>query len=190
MPIDLPIRPFKTAQAWQSWLFKNHAKTPGLWLRFYKKASGVKTVVYAEALEVALCYGWIDSQVKSYDAASYIQKFTPRGPKSVWSKINVGKVERLIKEKKMRAAGLKAVHAAKQDGRWAKAYDSPATMQVPADFLAALSKNKKAKAFFDSLSRANHYAIAYRLHEAKRPETREKRFKEFLNMMAKGQKIH
>ena len=133
-----PVRAFTTQQAWRSWLEKNHAISDGIWLRIYKKASGKKTVTYAEALDEALCYGWIDGQKKTYDAESFLQKFTPRRSKSMWSKRNREHTMRLIKEKRMTAAGRAEIDAAKKDGRWEQAYDAPSTMTVPDDFLQAL----------------------------------------------------
>jgi len=174
----------------EKWLAKKHAASKGVWLRFFKKASGKKGISYDEALDVALCYGWIDSQVKKYDADSYIQKFSPRGPKSVWSKRNREHVARLIKAKKIQPAGLLAVKAAKKSGRWDEAYDSPTNMKLPADFMTALSKDKKAKAFFDTLNRANLYAIGWRLQTAKKPETRAKRMTAILAQLQAGKKFH
>jgi uncharacterized protein YdeI (YjbR/CyaY-like superfamily) len=181
---------FASAKEWRKWLAANHATSDGIWLRYYKKDSGEKTVTYAEALEEALCYGWIDGQADKYDAASYIQKFTPRRPRSIWSKINTEKAERLITEGKMKKAGMQQVELAKADGRWQRAYDSPTNMKVPEDFLQQLAKNKKAKAFFDGLNKTNLYAIAWRLQTAKKPETREKRLKEIIEMMKEGKKFH
>lgn len=187
---DPPVLSFVSAQKWEAWLARNHAKPNGIWLRFFKKGSGKKTVTYAEALDEALCYGWIDSQLKKYDEASYLQKFTPRRSKSVWSKLNIQHVERLSKAGKMKPAGLQKVEEAKKDGRWEQAYDSSGKMTVPADFLKQLAKNKKAKAFFETFNKANTYAIAWRLATAKKPETREKRMKAILAMLAKGEKFH
>lgn len=172
------------------WLAKNHAKSAGVWLRFFKKGSGKKGITYAEALDEALCYGWIDSLVNKYDADSYIQKFSPRKAKSVWSKRNREHIARLIKSKKMKPAGLAQVKAAKSDGRWEMAYDGPAAMKIPDDFLAELKKDKKAKAFFDSLNRANLYAIGWRLQTAKKPETRAKRMAAILAQLKVGKKFH
>ncbi len=180
---------FKSEKAFESWLAKNHAKVSGIWLRIYKRASGEKTVTYAEALDVALCYGWIDGLKRSYDEASFIQRFTPRRAKSVWSRLNIGHVERLAIDGRMKPTGLAVVEAAKSDGRWDKAYDSPKNVKIPDDFLLQLRKNSKAYEFFETLNRVNKYAIAYRLGSAKRPETRERRMKLFLEMMAKGQRI-
>jgi uncharacterized protein YdeI (YjbR/CyaY-like superfamily) len=181
---------FASSKEWRKWLAANHATSNGVWLRIFKKDSGEKTVTYAEAVEEALCYGWIDGQKNKYDDTSFIQKFTPRRPKSIWSKINTDKAERLIVEGKMEKAGILQVELAKADGRWQQAYDSPKDMQVPEDFLQQLSKNKKAKAFFEGLNKANQYAIAWRLQTAKKPETREKRLKEILQMMREGKKFH
>ena len=194
-PVDskkklLPIRSFETASQWAKWLAKNHDFSGGIWLQFQKKHSGQKSVTYAEALDEALCYGWIDGQKKANDDCSWLQKFTRRSPKSGWSKKNKGHVMRLTKEGKMKTAGLNAVEAAKADGRWKAAYDSQSNSKIPEDFLKVLSRNKKAKTFFDSLNKANLYSIAYRLRTARKPETREKRLKAILEMMAQGKKFH
>lgn len=186
----LPIKPFATPGDWEEWLKKHHKDSKGIWMQYYKKASGHPTITYAQALDVALCYGWIDSQAKSYDEVSYLQKFTPRGKRSIWSQINTKHVERLIGEGKMHTAGLAAVEAAKADGRWDKAYSSPKDMKVPEDFLAALAKSKKAEAFFNTLSKTNTYAIAWRLATAKMPETRARRMKLILEMLERGEKFH
>lgn len=153
-PTDLPFFSFKNQKEWETWLSANYFST-GIWMRFYKKASGIETVTYAEALEVALCYGWIDGQARRFDETSYLQRFTPRRKKSVWSKINTKHVERLIKEGRMKESGMKAVEEAKADGRWEKAYDSPSTMTIPDDFLNELKGNKKAYDFFQTLSKTN-----------------------------------
>ena len=186
----MQILHFKTSADFRFWLEKNHAKSDGLWLRMFKKGTGEKSVTYAEALDQALCHGWIDSQVKSFDQLSWIQKFTPRRPGSGWSKLNTQHVERLTKAGAMAPAGLKAVEAAKADGRWKAAYASPKNASPPEDFLKELAKNKKAKAFFGTLNRANVYAIVYRLQTAKKPETREKRLKTILAMMEQGKAFH
>jgi uncharacterized protein YdeI (YjbR/CyaY-like superfamily) len=163
------LRPFKTQAAFESWLAKNHAKTDGLWIRFYKKASGKPTVTYAEAVDVALCWGWIDGQRKSLDADSFQQLYTPRRKRSLWSKLNKGHVARLIAAGRMQAAGLAEVERAKADGRWDQAYGNARDIAMPKDLLRALAKDSRAKAFFASLSKANHYAIAWRLATAKKP---------------------
>jgi uncharacterized protein YdeI (YjbR/CyaY-like superfamily) len=188
MTTSLPLH-FKTEKAFRQWLTKNHAGSDGIWLRFFKKASEIKSLTYAEALDHALCYGWIDGQRKPFDELSWIHRFTPRRPQSGWSKTNTDHVERLIKAGLMTAAGLREVEAAKKDGRWERAYPSSKNAVPPEDFLNELGKNKKAKAFFESLNRANVYSIIYRLHTAKKPETREKRMKAILAMMAEGKKL-
>jgi uncharacterized protein YdeI (YjbR/CyaY-like superfamily) len=187
---DLEIIPFKTSKEWERWLSKNHISSNGIWLHLFKKDSRIKSITHKQALDEALCYGWIDGQAKSFDEKSWIQKFTPRRKKSVWSKRNTENIERLMKLGKMKPAGINEVESAKADGRWQKAYDSPGNMTIPDDFLKELSKNKKAKAFFETLNKANHYAITWRLQTAKKPETREKRMKTILAMLAKGEKFH
>lgn len=187
---ELPVIAFKSQKEWERWLDRNHSKPDGVWVQFFKKDSGIKALVYAEALDGALCYGWIDGQSKSYDEKSWIQKFTQRRSRSIWSKRNRENIERLIKAGKMKPAGLKEVEAAKADGRWERAYESPGSMEVPADFKKKLSKYKKAKTFFETLNKTNKYAIAWRLETAKKPETRERRMKVILEMLKKGQKIH
>jgi len=170
-----PILLFSSQSAWRTWLERNGANSTGVWLKFAKKGSGKKSIVYAEALEEALCFGWIDSQLATLDERFYLQRFTPRGPKSKWSKANCDKVQKLIATGRMLPAGQTHVDAAQTDGRWEQAYASPSKMAVPDDFAAALSKHRKAAAFFEKLSSANRYAILYRLHDAKKPETRKKR---------------
>jgi uncharacterized protein YdeI (YjbR/CyaY-like superfamily) len=187
---ELEILPFPTARHWERWLTKNAARSKGIWLQFFKKDSGIASITYAEALNVALCFGWIDGQIKRHDEQSWIHKFTPRRPKSMWSKRNRDLVEQLTKSGKMRPAGLKEVEAAKADGRWDQAYDSPSKMTVPEDFLKALAKNPTAMKFFKTLNKANTYAIAWRLQTAKRPETRQKRMQALIEMLAAEKKIH
>jgi uncharacterized protein YdeI (YjbR/CyaY-like superfamily) len=187
---DLPIQPFASKTKWAEWLAKQHDTSAGVWLKFAKKDSGIPSVTYEEALDVALCYGWIDGQKKGFDDQSWLQKFTPRGPKSIWSKINTEKAERLIAAGAMQPAGLKAVEAAKQDGRWDTAYSSQRNMSVPEDFQAALDKNKKAKTFFTTLNSANRYAILFRIQTAKKAETRAKRIRQFIQMLERGEKLH
>ncbi|MGE0636041.1 MAG: YdeI family protein [Bacteroidia bacterium] len=165
--ITLPTIEFKTSEAFETWLEKHHKNSNGLWLKIFKKGSGKKTISYMEALDVALCYGWIDGQKNAYDEQAYLQKFCPRREKSFWSKINTGHVERLINEGKMRPSGLKAVENAKADGRWEKAYDAPSKMTIPEDFLKELSKNKKAEEFFKTLNKTNLFSIGFRLQTAK-----------------------
>ena len=184
------IAAFSSAKELERWLAKNHAKSTGIWLRFFKKNSGVPSVSYHEALDAAICFGWIDGQLKKYDEESWLRKFTPRRPKSVWSKRNREHAERLIRAGKMQTAGLQEVEAAKQDGRWKAAYDSASKMEIPNDFRKELAKNKRAKAFFETLNRANVYAIVWRLQTAKNPETRQRRLATILAMLAKEQKFH
>jgi uncharacterized protein YdeI (YjbR/CyaY-like superfamily) len=180
----------KSAKAWETWLKLNHTRLSCVWLRIPKKGSAENSLTYAEALDVALCYGWIDGQKKRYDESSWLQKFTPRRPGSNWSKKNTEHAERLIRAGRMKSAGQAEIEAAKKDGRWNTAYDSPSSATIPEDFLKALRKNKKAEAFFKTLNKTNLYSIAYRLQTAKTPETREKRMKAILEMMAKGEKFH
>lgn len=184
------IAGFPSAESWKKWLAKNHALSPGIWLRFFKKDSGVACVSYDDALDIALCYGWIDGQLKKYDDQSWLRKFTPRRPRSVWSKRNRQRAEQLINTRKMQTAGLQKINAAKENGSWAAAYDSLGRMTIPQDFLDELSKNKQAKIFFDTLSKANHYSIVWRLQTAKKPETRRKRLEIIINMLSRGEKFH
>lgn len=190
MKPELPTLTFASQSKFADWLAKNHDKSDGIWMKLAKKDSGIATVTYIEAIDIALCYGWIDGQKNSFDEKYFLQKFTPRRPKSIWSKINVEKVERLIKSGQMKPAGLKAIEAAKADGRWAQAYDSTKNMSVPEDFQKALDKNKKAKAFFATLNRVNQYAILFRIQNAKKTETRERRIKQFVEMLEKNEKIY
>lgn len=186
----LPPRSFWSSQELRAWLAKEHARATNLFLRIYKKDSGVVSVTYAEALDQALCFGWIDGQKLPLDGISWVQKFTPRRSKSGWSKRNITQVNRLIQAGQMTPAGLKQVEAAKADGRWAAAYDSPANATVPPEFMKELARNTKAKQFFSTLNRANLYAIAYRLQTAKRSETKIKRMKLIIEMLARGEKFH
>jgi len=181
---------FKTSAEFRHWLEKNHTECAGIWLRIFKKNSDEKFLTYAQALDQALCYGWIDGQKKPSDEWSWLQKFTPRRPKSGWSKINTQHVERLIHEGIMAPAGIEAVEAAKADGRWEAAYSSSRNATPPEDFLKELSKNKRAETFFRTLNKANVYSIVYRLETAKKPETREKRMKVILAMMEQGKAFH
>jgi uncharacterized protein YdeI (YjbR/CyaY-like superfamily) len=187
---DFPVLFFETNNDWRDWLEKNHSSADGVWLRLNKKNSGLTLIFYAEALDEALCYGWIDGQLKTFDEKSYIQKFTPRRSKSIWSKKNIENFERLVKAGKMRDAGQKAADSARDDGWWDNAYDSPSNMEVPEDFLTRLSENKKASAFFKTLNKANTYAIAWRLQTAKRNATREMRIMTIIEMLERGEKFH
>jgi uncharacterized protein YdeI (YjbR/CyaY-like superfamily) len=187
---DLPILPFETKKKWADWLAKQHGKSAGVWLKIAKKGTGIPSVTYDEAVEVALCYGWIDGQGRRFDNEYWLQKYTPRGLKSMWSKINTARAEKLIASGKMKPAGLKAIEAAKQDGRWDAAYESQKNISVPADFQAELDKNTKAKALFATLNSVNRYAILLRIQTARKPETRAKRMRQFLEMLEKGEKIY
>ena len=184
---ELPILPFESKKKWANWLAKQHDKSAGAWLKLAKKGTGIPSVTYEEALDVALCYGWIDGQKGSFDDKYWLQKFTPRGAKSIWSKINTEKVERLIASEEMKPAGLKAVEAAKQDGRWDAAYSSQKNISVPDDFQTALNKNKKAKAFFESLTSGRRYSFLFRITTAKKAETRERRIRQFVEMLESGE---
>lgn len=187
---ETPIILFENQKKWETWLKKNHAESAGIWMRIAKKGAEISSVTYPDALDVALCYGWIDGQKKSYDDASFLQKFTPRRKKSIWSKINREKVEALIKSGRMQPPGLAAVESAKSDGRWEAAYDSHRSMTVPDDFEAALAKNKKASAFFATLNSANRYAILFRIQTAKKEETRQRRIAQFVEMLERNEKLH
>lgn len=185
-----PIISFKSPQELRAWLSKNHGKSNGIWLKIFKKASAIPSVTYDEALDEALCFGWIDGQKNKFDDKSWLQRFTPRRPKSIWSKRNREHITRLTKEKRMMPAGIQAVEEAKKDGRWSQAYGSSKDMEVPPDFLNELKKDTKAYAFFRTLNRANTHAIAYRLQTAKKPETRERRKKSLIMMMQQRKKLH
>lgn len=187
---QVAVLAFESREEWRTWLDKNHDRKEGIWLRFYNKVSRVVSIQYAEALDEALCYGWIDGQVKRLDAKSSIRKFTPRRARSLWSKRNVEHVARLTRKGRMHSAGLKQVESAKADGRWGQAYDSPGTMTIPEDFLAAVARNKKANKTFQSLNKTDCYAIAWRLQTAKKTETRERRLEAMINMLAAGKKFH
>jgi uncharacterized protein YdeI (YjbR/CyaY-like superfamily) len=184
------ILSFRTPAEFRKWLAANHDKSDGIWLRIFKKNSETASVTYAKALDEALCFGWIDGQKQKRDDRSWLQRFTRRRVKSGWSRINTGHAERLIKAGRMKTSGQTEVDAAKKDGRWKSAYDSPSNSSFPDDFLAALGKDPKAKAFFDSLNKANRYAISYRLQTAKKPETRQKRMEMILGMLARGEAFH
>ena len=185
----LPIQGFKNQRAWAAWLAKNHARAPGRWLKLAKKSAG-PSLTYVQAVEVALCYGWIDGQAKRFDEQAWLQKFTPRGARSIWSKINRTRAQDLIAAARMQPAGLAAIEAAKKTGRWAAAYDSPRTASLPDDFQAELDRHPQAKAFYATLNSANRYAITFRLQNAKKPETRARRMVEFIAMLERGEKIH
>lgn len=187
---ELPVELFKDQKHWSAWLDKHHGKSPGLWLRLAKKGSDIPSVSYAEALEVALCHGWIDGQKKAFDESFWLQKFTPRGDRSLWSKINREKAEDLIRTGRMMPAGLAAIDRARQNGRWEAAYDSPGNATVPSDFQAELDRHPKAKAFFGTLNSANRYAILWRIQTVKKAETRARRIQQFIEMLERNEKIH
>ena len=181
----LPVLSFVTTEAFAEWV-ETHVREAGLWLKIAKKDSGEMTITYAQALDVALCYGWIDGQRQGYDAVYFLQRFKPRRAKSIWSKINVAKVSELIQAGKMRAPGLAAIEAAKADGRWDAAYDGQRSMSTPEDFAAALEANPKAKAFWATLNKANIFAFNYRIRSAKKPELRQARIEKFIAMLNEG----
>jgi uncharacterized protein YdeI (YjbR/CyaY-like superfamily) len=187
---DLPVLAFATAEAWWAWLAEQHAQAPGIWLKFAKKGSGQRTVNYAEAVEAALAHGWIDGQVKKLDDAHYVQRFTPRRPRSRWSRINRDRAIALIERGAMQPAGLREVERAKADGRWAAAYEPPSKIGVPDDLRHALDANARARARFETLDSQNRYAILYRVHDAKRPDTRARRIAQFVAMLAEGRTPH
>jgi uncharacterized protein YdeI (YjbR/CyaY-like superfamily) len=187
---ERPIILFATSDDWEKWLKENETQSPGLWLRLAKKGSGIPSITYQEALDVALCYGWIDGQKKTYDEKSWLQKFTPRGPKSMWSKINREKVQTLIDNGKMQPSGLRAMESAQKDGRWDAAYDSQSRAAVPEDFQAALDASPEAKSFFATLNSVNRYAILFRIQQPKKAETRAKRIQEFIRMLEQHEKIY
>jgi uncharacterized protein YdeI (YjbR/CyaY-like superfamily) len=186
---ELPVLHFETPQAWEQWLAASTAAA-GVWLKIAKKDAGIASVTYAEALDVALCHGWIDGQKKGLDAQFFLQRFTPRRPRSLWSKINVAKVEALAAAGRLRPAGLREVEAAKADGRWAAAYSGAASMEVPEELAKALAKNRKARSFFEALDKTNRYAVCWRVQTARKPETRAARIETLVAMLARGEKIH
>ena len=187
---ELPILTFETPEAFEAWIAEHHATSRGVWLRFAKKDSGGVSINYKQAVDVALCWGWIDGQAKRIDDRWYLQRFTPRTARSIWSKINCGKVTELIAAGKMQRPGLAEIERAKADGRWDRAYDSPKSAAVPEDLAAALARNRKAAAFFETLTSQNRYAILHRIQTAKKPETRQKRIAEFVGMLARGETLH
>lgn len=187
---DLPIIPFATVAALEEWFEKNHAKSLGLWIKFGKKANPAPSVTYAEARDVALCFGWIDGQKASYDADWYLHRFTARRPKSIWSQVNREVVANLTQEGRMRPAGIAAVDAARADGRWDAAYASQSKIEVPDDLKKALSKNAAARKAFEGLSSVNRYAMLFRITTVKRAETRERKIREYVEMLARGETIH
>ncbi len=188
--VDLPILSFETQSSLEDWLKSNAASSAGVWLQIAKKGSGIASVSYDEAVESALCYGWIDSHKKTYDEKTWIQKFTPRGARSIWSKVNKDKAETLIAVGRMSEQGLKAIENAKQNGNWDNAYEPQSVASLPEDFAKELEQNSKAKAFYDMLNGQNKYAILFRIKNAKKQETRTKRIQQFISMLERGEKIY
>ena len=186
----LPVLPFASQQEWEAWLEANHATAQGLWLKLAKRESGIDSVTYEEAVEGALCYGWIDGLKVAYDDRFWLQRFTPRRPKSRWSRINRDKATALLAQGRMKPAGRAQVEAAQRDGRWEAAYEAQSTMAVPEDLQAELDKDPAAAAFFESLSSRNRYAILYRLADAKKSETRARRLEQFVAMLQEGRKVY
>ena len=184
------IRLFADQAAWSAWMEKNHCSSSGLWLRLAKKGSGLQSVTYAEALEVALCHGWIDGQKRGESERAWLQRFLPRSARSIWSKINRQKALALITAGRMTPAGQAAIDAAKKNGTWEAAYDSPKSAKVPDDFQKALDVSPGAQEFFDSLDGANRYAILFRIQTVKKTETRERKIREFIQMLERGERIH
>ncbi|TGK20747.1 bacteriocin-protection protein [Leptospira fluminis] len=180
---------FSSRKEWEKWLKQNHGSSPGIWVKLSKKQSGIPSVSYEEALEVALCYGWIDGQKKPFDSEYWLQKFTLRKPKSIWSLKNREKAEELFSTGKIKPAGLKAIEEAKRNGAWDKAYASSSKIVVPEDFQKALEQNKKAEKFFETLDKTNRYAILFRIHNVKKAETRTRKIREFIEMLEQGKKI-
>ena len=185
---ELPIVPFASREAWEDFLEERHATSEGLWLKIAKKGSGIESVTYGQAVEVALCYGWIDGQVRKFDEDYYLQRFTPRRARSKWSKVNREKVAELVERGEMKPAGLREVERARADGRWDAAYDSPSTATVPEDLARELEKNDRAGRFFAGLDKRNRYTILYQIQDAKRPETRARRIAKYVAMMAAEEK--
>jgi uncharacterized protein YdeI (YjbR/CyaY-like superfamily) len=185
-----PIRSFATKRTWAQWLDRNHNTASGVWLRLARKTAGLQSVTQDEALDIALAYGWIDAKGQSESETHWLLKFTPRLKRSLWSKRNREKALALIAAGDMKPSGLAEVERARQDGRWAAAYDSPSRIAVPEDLQAALNRNARAKRFFGSLDGRNRYAVLFRIHTARKPDTREKRIRQFIAMMARGEKVH
>jgi len=189
-PPDDQVLHFDDAAAWQRWMEMSHASSGGVWLRIAKQGAQQPSVSHPEALEVALCYGWIDALKRNDGAHHWLQRFTPRAARSIWSKVNRDKVEALISAGRMKPAGQREIDRARADGRWDAAYDSGRTSTVPPDLQAAFDASPKAAAFFATLDSTNRYAVLFRLQTAKRPETRERRLRQFVEMLARGEKLH
>ncbi|NGY57823.1 hypothetical protein G7043_02630 [Lentzea sp. NEAU-D13] len=190
MPEEGALIFFEDPAEFDAWLHENGAQETELWIKYAKKGSGLKTITYDEALDIALCHGWIDGLVRSIDDTYYSQRWTPRKARSRWSKRNCGKVEELIAAGKMLPAGLKEIEKAKADGRWDAAYAGPATIEVPDDLIEALKANPKAAKAFEALNSQNRYAVLLRIHDAKRAETRQRRIAQFVEMLADGRKLY
>jgi uncharacterized protein YdeI (YjbR/CyaY-like superfamily) len=190
MPADLPVGEFATRAEWVAWLAAEHGSSPGVWVKIARSGSGAASVTYAEALDVALCHGWIDGQKGRLDERFWLQRFTPRGARSRWSKRNRARAEQLIAAGEMAPAGVREVERARADGRWDAAYDSHSTATVPPDLQAALDADPAAAAFFAGLDSTNRYAILYRVEEARRPDTRARRIAKYVAMLAEGRRIH
>ena len=187
---ELLILLFKSEKEWEKWLEKNNSKSNGIWMKIAKKETGIKSVYYPEALDSALCYGWIDGQKKPFDEVYWLQKFTHRLPKSKWSKKNCNRAEELIKLGKMKLPGMKEIEFAKKDGRWENAYESQRNIGVPEDFKKKMEENPGTIEFFNSLNSTNRYAFLYRINDAKRPETRMQRINTFIEMLKEKKKLH
>ena len=187
---DLPRFAFASAEEWESWLEEHHASSEGLWIMIAKRGAGIDSVRYPEVLEGALCFGWIDGLRRALDETHFLQRFTPRRPRGRWSRINRDTAERLIAGGRMRPAGLTEVQRARDDGRWAAAYEGQRSISVPEDLQRELDARPRAKAFFAELSSQNRYAILYRLQDARRPQTRAQRLAKFLAMLEAGETIH
>ncbi|MCT9810860.1 YdeI/OmpD-associated family protein [Acidovorax sp. Be4] len=190
IPPDSAPTLFQSAKAFEAWLKKNHAASDGLWLQIAKRGAKEPSVTYPEAVEIALCWGWIDGQKKSLDEQHFLQRFTPRRARSIWSKVNVDKAEARVAAGRMQAPGLAQMAAAKADGRWARAYDGARTSTVPEDLLAALEAETRAKAFFATLNASNRYAVLWRIQTAVKAETRARRIAQLVEMLARGETIH
>lgn len=189
-PEEIAILPFASALLWQQWLADHHSAGAGVWLKIAKKGANIASVTYEEALDEALCYGWIDGQRKSHDGDYFLQKFTPRRPRSLWSKRNINKVAELLAANRMQPSGMAEVEAARQDGRWEAAYDSARNMTLPDDFMLAIKENSQAQATFNTLNQTNLYTIAWRLQTARTPETRQRRLETILMTLERGEKFH
>jgi uncharacterized protein YdeI (YjbR/CyaY-like superfamily) len=187
---ELPVAAFASRAKWKAWLEKNHATSPGVWLEIAKKGSALTSVSYAEAIEIALCYGWIDGQKAAADDDRWRQRFTPRKPRSRWSKINREKATELIDRGDMKPAGLREIEAARADGRWDAAYAGQRSITVPHDLRDELERNDEARAFFETLDSTNRYAVLYRIHDAKKPETRRARIAKFVTMLEEHRTLH